>query len=126
MPRCLNLGEPRQSLCGIGDGIDRASLVGISGRREFSLPSFPLLDSYCPSSHALLQQSLWKKGQSSIYELFTTSSHAEIAPYIVYSASFGSEPVGDWVDGDNFIQDLTSFRSKVSTARYYTRIAKTD
>ncbi|GAA5831412.1 hypothetical protein JCM5353_005715 [Sporobolomyces roseus] len=60
-------------------------------------------------------QTLWTKGQSSIYELFTTSSLASIAPFVVHSASFGSEPIGDWVDGDNFVRDLASFRSKMKS-----------
>ncbi|GAA5923785.1 uncharacterized protein JCM15063_003764 [Sporobolomyces koalae] len=60
-------------------------------------------------------QTLWTKSQESIYELFETSSYRTLAPYVVYSASFGSEPIGDWVDGDNFVQDLTTFRSKMNS-----------
>ncbi|GAA5908940.1 uncharacterized protein JCM6883_002559 [Sporobolomyces salmoneus] len=58
-------------------------------------------------------QELWRKGQESIFDLFENSTYSQIAPYVVYSASFGSEPVGDWVDGDNFVKDLTSFRTKM-------------
>ncbi|GAA5882838.1 hypothetical protein JCM16303_002487 [Sporobolomyces ruberrimus] len=60
-------------------------------------------------------QNLWRTGQESIYDLFENSSYADIAPYIVYSASFGSEPVGDWVDGDEFVPDLASFRLKMNS-----------
>jgi len=37
-----------------------------------------------------------------------------IAPYVFHSAEFGSEPIGDGVDGSNFISDLESFRSKMN------------
>lgn len=60
------------------------------------------------------QQDLWRRGQRSLYELFENSTYAQIAPYVVYSASFGSEPIGDWVDGDDFVKDLTLFRTTVS------------
>ncbi|GAA6059863.1 hypothetical protein JCM10212_007068 [Sporobolomyces blumeae] len=60
-------------------------------------------------------QSLWKQGQASLYDLFERSPYAKIAPYVVYSASFGSEPIGDWVDGDDFVQDLSSFRVKMNS-----------
>ncbi|ORY90145.1 hypothetical protein BCR35DRAFT_317079 [Leucosporidium creatinivorum] len=59
-------------------------------------------------------QTLWKKTHSSIYELFTTSTLADVAPFVVHSASFGSEPIGDGVDGSNFISDLTAFREKMN------------
>lgn len=59
-------------------------------------------------------QTLWKKTQSSIYELFTTSTYADVAPFVVHSASFGSEPIGDGVDGSNFISDLTAFRKQMN------------
>ncbi|GAA5831040.1 hypothetical protein JCM3766R1_006214 [Sporobolomyces carnicolor] len=51
--------------------------------------------------------------ERAIYELFENSAYAQIAPYVVYSASFGSEPIGDWVDGDDFVKDLASFRTKM-------------
>ncbi|GAA5974513.1 hypothetical protein JCM21900_003079, partial [Sporobolomyces salmonicolor] len=60
-------------------------------------------------------QDLWKKTQASIYQLFTNSTYASVAPYIVYSASFGSEPIGDGVDGDNFIPDLQAFRNTMNS-----------
>lgn len=64
----------------------------------------------------MLQQTLWKTGQANLYSLFTTSSYASIAPYVVHSASFGSEPIGDGVDGGTtqFIADLAKFRSTMN------------
>jgi hypothetical protein len=61
-----------------------------------------------------VQQNLWRKGQQSIYQLFENSTYSRVAPFVIYSASFGSEPIGDWVDGDDFVSDLTIFRKKVS------------
>ncbi|KAL8791308.1 MAG: hypothetical protein Q9195_005927 [Heterodermia aff. obscurata] len=60
-------------------------------------------------------QTLWKKTQSSIYSVMTSSKYGAIAPYVFHSAEFGSEPIGDGVDGDNFINDLASFRSKMKS-----------
>ncbi len=40
-------------------------------------------------------QTLWKDGEGQLYELFTTSDYAAVAPYVVHSISFGSEPLGD-------------------------------
>ncbi|KAM0752462.1 hypothetical protein T439DRAFT_355307 [Meredithblackwellia eburnea MCA 4105] len=61
-------------------------------------------------------QNLWKTGQSNIYSLFTTSQYASIAPYVVHSASFGSEPIGDQVDGGatQFVSDLQNFKAKMN------------
>lgn len=44
-----------------------------------------------------------------------SSKYGAIAPYVFHSAEFGSEPIGDGVDGDNFISDLASFRSKMKS-----------
>lgn len=60
-------------------------------------------------------QDLWKETESSIYDLFTNSTYAAVAPYVVHSASFGSEPIGDGVDGDNFITDLAAFHTKMNS-----------
>lgn len=43
-----------------------------------------------------------------------TGDHAAVAPYVFHSADFGSEPIGDGVDGDNFISDLAAFRKKMN------------
>lgn len=42
-----------------------------------------------------------------------SGDYASIAPYVVHSIEFGTEPIGDGDDGDNFINDLKSFRSSV-------------
>ncbi|GAA5882841.1 hypothetical protein JCM16303_002489 [Sporobolomyces ruberrimus] len=60
-------------------------------------------------------QSLWEHTQASLYKLFESSSVSAIAPYIVHSASFGSEPIGDGVLGDDFISKLAAFRSKMNS-----------
>jgi hypothetical protein len=42
-----------------------------------------------------------------------SEQYGAIAPYVFHSADFGSEPVGDGVDGGNFISDLAAFRQKM-------------
>ncbi|KAL8293079.1 hypothetical protein RQP46_000773 [Phenoliferia psychrophenolica] len=61
-------------------------------------------------------QDLWETGQANIYSLFTSSDYAAVAPYVVHSASFGSEPIGDGVDGgpSDFVVDLAKFRKKMN------------
>ncbi|GAA6059862.1 hypothetical protein JCM10212_007067 [Sporobolomyces blumeae] len=59
-------------------------------------------------------QTLWEKTQSSLYELFETSEFANVAPYVVHSVSFGSEPVGDGVLGGDFVAQLGEFRTKMN------------
>ncbi len=44
----------------------------------------------------------------------TNPKYSAIAPYVFHSAEFGSEPIGDGVDGKNFISDLAAFRSKMN------------
>lgn len=67
--------------------------------------------------HSLSQddQNLWKKTQSSIYSVMESSKYGAIAPHVFHSAAFGSEPIGDGVDGDSFIGDLGSFRAKMNS-----------
>ncbi|GAA5962956.1 hypothetical protein JCM3765_006728 [Sporobolomyces pararoseus] len=60
-------------------------------------------------------QNLWRQSQASVYEIFENSTYSQIAPFVVHSASFGSEPIGDWVDGDNFVADLALFRKKMNS-----------
>lgn len=43
------------------------------------------------------QQSLYQKTQQALFDLLESSEQAEMAPYVVDSASFGSEPIGDHV-----------------------------
>jgi hypothetical protein len=42
-----------------------------------------------------------------------SGTYARIAPYVVHSIEFGTEPIGDGDDGGNFVNDLKSFRSQV-------------
>ena len=58
-------------------------------------------------------QSLWKQMQSFIYSVMTNPKYNAIAPFVFHGAEIGSEPIGDGVDGDNFITDLAAFRSKM-------------
>ena len=44
----------------------------------------------------------------------TNPKYSAIAPYVFHSAEFGSEPIGDGVDGENFISDLAAFRTKMN------------
>ena len=44
----------------------------------------------------------------------TSSKCSAIAPYVFHGAEFGSEPIGDGVDGSDFIRDLATFRSKMN------------
>lgn len=57
--------------------------------------------------------SSWKGTQASILSVLGSGTYADIAPYVIHSIEFGTEPIGDGDDGDNFINDLISFRSKV-------------
>ena len=45
--------------------------------------------------------------------MLKSGTYASIAPYVVHSIEFGTEPIGDGDDGGNFVNDLKSFRSKV-------------
>jgi hypothetical protein len=46
-----------------------------------------------------------------------SSEYAAIAPYVVHSADFGSEPVGDGMDGggEQFVTDLGLFKQKMNS-----------
>ena len=45
----------------------------------------------------------------------TSSTYGKIAPYVFHSAEFGSEPIGDGVDGSRFISDLASFQKTMNS-----------
>jgi hypothetical protein len=45
--------------------------------------------------------------------VLNSGTYASIAPYVVHSIEFGTEPIGDGDDGGNFVNDLKSFRSKI-------------
>jgi hypothetical protein len=63
----------------------------------------------------------WKKSQQAIlYDVFDSPKYRAIAPYIVHSIDFDSEPVTDGMDmirvdgGTQFIKDLALLRQKAS------------
>ena len=72
------------------------------------------LISHAKISSSPQNQDLWKQTQASIYGVMTSTQYGAIAPYVFHSAEFGSEPIGDGVDGNNFISDLAAFRSKMN------------
>lgn len=76
-------------------------------------PSKNYMQSIKQNSNATFQDSSWKGTQASILSVLSSGTYAHIAPYVVHSIEFGTEPIGDGDDGDNFINDLISFRSKV-------------
>lgn len=51
-------------------------------------------------------QNEWEQSRDA---LFSVMSQYPIAPYVFHSVEFGSEPIGDGVDGNNFENDLQSF-----------------
>jgi len=57
-------------------------------------------------------QDLWKLTASAILTVLKNP----LAPYVFHSIAFGSEPIGDFVDGgyDGFIADLKAFKANVS------------
>ncbi|KAF8576732.1 glycoside hydrolase family 17 protein [Ramaria rubella] len=60
-------------------------------------------------------QSLWKLTADSIVSLLEDPILGPIAPYVFHSIAFGSEPIGDDVDGgpDQFTADLKTFKARV-------------
>jgi hypothetical protein len=44
-------------------------------------------------------------------QALSNNIYSAIAPYVFHSIDFGSEPIGDMVDGDNSINDLKSFKT---------------
>ncbi|KAK2590892.1 hypothetical protein QQS21_011416 [Conoideocrella luteorostrata] len=57
---------------------------------------------------------VWKKSQQAIYDTLDKPEFASIAPYVVHSADWGSEPVGDGMDSGNFVNDLGAFRTRMN------------
>ncbi|KAK3315168.1 B-(1-6) glucan synthase [Apodospora peruviana] len=55
----------------------------------------------------------WQQSQQAIYNVLSSETFGPLAPYVVHSADFGSEPVGDGMDGggDQFLTDLGQFRA---------------
>lgn len=58
--------------------------------------------------------SVWKASRDALYSVMESERYGKIAPYVFHSADFGSEPVGDGVDGDNFVSDLRAFKAKMN------------
>ncbi|CEJ92234.1 hypothetical protein VHEMI07895 [[Torrubiella] hemipterigena] len=53
----------------------------------------------------------WRQSQQAIYDAVYNPKTNAIAPYVVHSVEFGSEPVGDGMDGENLPNDLGKLRS---------------
>ncbi|WPG99463.1 Hypothetical protein R9X50_00227700 [Acrodontium crateriforme] len=56
-------------------------------------------------------QDLWKQSQTA---LFSIMDKYPIAPYVFHSVEFGSEPIGDYVDGNNFVSDFQAFKVRMN------------
>lgn len=56
---------------------------------------------------------VWQRSQAALVAVLDDPTYGAIAPYVFHSADFGSEPIGDGVDGgnDQFVNDLGKFRS---------------
>ncbi|KAF8510114.1 hypothetical protein BU17DRAFT_77739 [Hysterangium stoloniferum] len=61
-------------------------------------------------------QNLWKLTAQSIRSVLSDPTLGPVAPYVFHSIAFGSEPIGDSVDGgyDHFIADLKAFKASVA------------
>lgn len=59
---------------------------------------------------------MWKESQQAIYDVLDNPKYQDVIPYVVHSADFGSEPVGDKMDGggDQFVTDLGLFRDHMN------------
>ncbi|ETI24471.1 hypothetical protein G647_03840 [Cladophialophora carrionii CBS 160.54] len=55
----------------------------------------------------------WRDIAASIIQILSNSTYSDIAPYVFHSIEFGTEPIGDQDDGDNFINELKAFRATV-------------
>lgn len=60
-------------------------------------------------------QSLWKLTADSIVTLLSDPKLGPVAPYVFHSIAFGSEPIGDDVDGGptQFTADLITFKKRI-------------
>lgn len=60
-------------------------------------------------------QSKWKDTANSIIAVLEDPTYGPIAPYIFHSIAFGSEPIGDDLEGGptNFTVDLKTFKVHV-------------
>ncbi|KHN98846.1 B-(1-6) glucan synthase [Metarhizium album ARSEF 1941] len=57
---------------------------------------------------------VWRRSQQAIYDTLDDPEFAAVAPYVVHSADWGSEPVGDGMDSSNFVNDLKEFRRRMN------------
>ncbi|KAI0204185.1 glycoside hydrolase family 17 protein [Astrocystis sublimbata] len=63
----------------------------------------------------------WKKSQRAIMDVLESTEYGTVAPYVVHSIDFGSEPVTDGMDGiredggKQFIKDLGLLRQKANS-----------
>ncbi|KZV77917.1 hypothetical protein EXIGLDRAFT_847916, partial [Exidia glandulosa HHB12029] len=57
-------------------------------------------------------QDLWMLSRTAFFSVLNDPLYGPIAPYVFHSLAFGSEPIGDFVDGgyDGFIADLNITR----------------
>jgi hypothetical protein len=60
-------------------------------------------------------QNAWTKSVASLKNVLASADYGPIAPYVVHSISFGSEPIGDGVNGGaaGFTKDLETFRESM-------------
>ena len=59
---------------------------------------------------------MWKASRDALVSVMKSPQYGAIAPYVFHSADFGSEPVGDGVDGstEQFIKDLAAFKATMN------------
>lgn len=55
-------------------------------------------------------QNLWRNSRDALFAVLRDPTYGPIAPFVFHSLAFGSEPIGDFVDGgsDGFIADLNA------------------
>lgn len=63
----------------------------------------------------MIPQDQWRDSQQAIYDAVNNPRFQAIVPYVVHSVEFGSEPVGDGMDGDNLPVDLGNFRNNLKS-----------
>ncbi|KAI9843211.1 MAG: hypothetical protein M1830_007719, partial [Pleopsidium flavum] len=58
-----------------------------------------------------------RRSSEALYAVMNSTTYGPVAPYVFHSADFGSEPIGDGVDGgtEHFIADLKSFKAKMNS-----------
>ena len=58
---------------------------------------------------------IWKQSQAALFAVLD-GQYKDVAPYVFHSADFGSEPIGDGVDGSSaqFVKDLAVFKRRLN------------